>query len=1517
MPSGFPQDQGLYKSEYEHDSCGIGFVANIKGVKSYNIIERGLEVGVRMEHRGAEGADNKTGDGSGILIQIPHGFYQKEVPSIPDTGEYGTGLVFLPRDKKELNFCISELEKVIDEEGQKLISWRDIEVNNSNIGKIAQDSEPAIRQVFITGKKKQDQGKLEIKLYIIRKVIEKRIRKSALKQKHLFYIPSLSSKTIIYKGMLMPSQLQGYYKDLQNNNMESAIALVHSRFSTNTFPSWDLAQPFRILAHNGEINTVKGNRFWMQARESNFKSELFGKEIKKILPVIEPDKSDSASFDNAIEILSLAGRSLPHALMMLIPESWNEKNPIPEDLKSFYEYHSTFMEPWDGPASMVFCDGRYVGGTLDRNGLRPSRYIITKDDVIVMGSEVGVQTFPPEDIAVKSRLMPGKLLLIDMEEGRIIPDEEIKDTICHQKPYGKWVKENRVNLSDITSKIIENAEMPENELKEKQVLFGYSREDTEKFITPMITNGQEPTGSMGTDTPLAVFSDDPQPLYNYFKQVFAQVTNPAIDPIREELVMSLTSYIGGQQNLLTESPKHCKMIKFKNPILTNRGLEKIKSWNDPDLQATSLQITFPVNEGPRGLKKTMDKLCRDAEREVDAGYKFIVLSDRGCDDRNAPIPSLLACSGIHHHLIRVKKRTNVGLIIETGDAREVMHFALLFGFGAGAVNPYLCFATIDNLIRDENFKEKIDYNTAEENYLNAVKKGLLKILSKMGTSTLRSYRGAQIIEAVGLGKEIIDKYFTGTASRIGGIGIREIAQEVLLQHNRAYENKPELLESRGIYQYRKFGEKHAWSPETIYLLQWATRTNDYDKYKEYSDTVNNDNRRPHFIRGLFNFKKTKSIAIDEVEPINSIVKRLTTGAMSFGSISREAHEAIAVAMNSLGGRSNSGEGGEDPKRYIQKPDGTSSRSSIKQVASGRFGVSINYLANANEIQIKIAQGAKPGEGGQLPGHKVNKFIAKTRYSTRGVTLISPPPHHDIYSIEDLSQLIFDLKNANPNARISVKLVSESGVGTIAAGVAKAYADNIVISGYDGGTGASPVSSIKHAGLPFEIGLSETHQTLVMNGLRGRVKLQTDGQLKTGRDVVIAGILGAEEFAFGTSTLITLGCIMMRKCHMNTCPVGIATQDPSLTKKFTGKPEYLINFFNFIAMEVRETMAQLGIKNFNDLIGKTELLERREVEHWKAKTVDPTLLLYKPAGMKAPFPDTSSYCVQDQRHKIDNVLDLTLIEKAKDAIKTKKKIKIEMPIENTDRATGTMLSYEIASMHGDKGLPNDTIHCTFHGTAGQSFGAFLAKGTTFRLEGDANDYLGKGLSGGRIIVVPPEGSTFTPEENIIIGNTVLYGATSGEAYIRGIAGERFCVRNSGATAVVEGTGDHCAEYMTGGRIVVLGGVGRNFAAGMSGGIAYVLNTDGNFIYFCNRGLVELSPILEHEDQEFVKSMLNKHTGYTGSTIAKSILNNWHEYMPKFVKVMPLEYKRAIQEMKLEKIEEKIQKISKEEGIGETA
>ncbi|NPA37692.1 MAG: glutamate synthase large subunit [Chlorobi bacterium] len=1495
MQKRFPKPQGLYDPANEHDNCGIGFMANIKGVKSNDIVRRGLEILVNMTHRGAESSDNKSGDGAGILIQLPHEFFKSLGFQLPAEGKYGSGMLFLPKDKSEADACIELLNNTIKEEGLELIGYRDVPVNSSVIGEIASRTEPLIKQVFIKGNYEQD--KLERKLYIIRKLTENRIAASDLKEKESFYIPSLSSKIFIYKGMLTPEQLGLYYTDLQDARVKSAISLVHSRFSTNTFPTWDLAQPFRILAHNGEINTIKGNRLWMEAREGLLQSDVFGEDLKKIFPVIEQGKSDSASLDNVLEFLVLTGRSIPHALSMLIPESWNNKNPIPESLKAYYEYYSTIMEPWDGPASIVFSDGRYIGGTLDRNGLRPSRYVITKDDNIVMGSEVGVQTFPPEEIKEKGRLKPGKLLLVDTQLGIIIPDEEIKAQLSSRHPYDNWLKENRIRLKDIEVKQRVPSDLGEK-YEEYLKSFGYDKEEFEKIITPMAQTGAEPISSMGNDTPMAALSGKPQRMFSYFRQLFAQVTNPPIDPIREGLVMALTNYIGSvSKNLLEESPLNCRSIKFESPIVNNTDLGKIKDFRRDEFTHVTIPMVFPAGSGGEGLKKAVDDMCKTAEKAVDDGIHYILLSDRDIAKDKAPVPSLLAVAAIHHHLIKKKKRMQIGLLVETGEAREVMHFALLLGFGASVVNPYVSFAIINDLVKQGKIKMK--YSEARENYIKAIDKGLLKILSKMGISTLRSYHGAQIFEAVGISKELIDEYFTGVPSKIGGVGLEEIAREYEIVHSQAYEKlfNKNPFDYRGAYAYRKYGEKHGWNPDTIGLLQWATSRNDYKKYKEFSRLVEEDNKTPLFIRGFLKLKEgRKPIDINEVEPVESIFKRFVTGAMSYGSISKEAHEAMALAMNKIGGRSNTGEGGEDAKRF-KSP----ARSSIKQIASGRFGVTSNYLVNADELQIKIAQGAKPGEGGQLPGFKVDKIIASLRKSTPGITLISPPPHHDIYSIEDLAQLIFDLKSINPSATVSVKLVSENGVGTVAAGVAKAHADLIVISGTEGGTGASPASSIKHAGMPVEIGLADVQQTLVMNNLRGRVKIQTDGQLKTGLDVIKMAILGAEEYGFATGALVTLGCVLMRKCHLNTCPAGIATQDKDLRKRFLGKHEYVVNYFTFIAQEIREYLAQLGFRSLDEIIGRVELLEQdRSVGNWKTKGIDMSNLLYFPEeGNMYPIRN-----ITKQKHKIDDVLDRELIKQAKPALVNKSKVWIAKEIHNTDRTVGAMLGGEVSKKYGEKGLPKNTINCTFRGSAGQSFGAFLPKGISFRLQGDANDYLGKGLSGGKIIVVPPNGSTFVPEKNIIIGNTVLYGATSGFLYVRGVAGERFAVRNSGAHAVVEGVGDHCCEYMTGGRVVVIGKTGRNFAAGMSGGIAYILDEDGNFEYYCNKGLVDLTPVEDYADVQELQFMLNKHLMHTQSERAQEILVNWEQYLPMFIKVIPFEYKKVLEEEKVRELEKKL-------------
>jgi len=1495
-----PQKIGMYNPENEHDACGIGFVAHIKGEKSHKIVRRGLSVLENMAHRGAEGADNKSGDGAGITLQIPHEFLLEQDILLPDPGLYGAGLVFLPKKDEEAKWCKDEFEEIIMEEGAKFIQFRDVPVNPSILGEIALSAEPSISQVFISDNLEQDE--LERKLYIIRKKIERKVYGSNLSQKSMFHLPSLSSKVIVYKGMFTPEQLGKYYLDFKDESLKSAIALVHSRFSTNTFPTWDLAQPFRYIAHNGEINTIKGNRLWMHARESLLDSERFGDNLKKLFPIVEPGKSDSASFDNALEFLVQTGRSIPHALSMMVPEAWNDRNPIPNSLKAFYEYHSTFMEPWDGPASILFTDGRYIGGTLDRSGLRPSRYLITKNDLIVMGSETGVQSFKGEEIKEKGRLRPGKILLVDTKLGIIIPNEEVKSNLARRNPYSAWLKDNRLNLEDIEVKNRVSSNLGDKHGTYLKA-FGYTKEDIDFIIKPMAKTGKEPISSMGNDTPIAVLAKRPQNLSNYFNQIFAQVTNPPIDPLREGLVMSLTNYIGSvQKNLLDETPSHCHLIKFKSPIITNTDLGKIKDLKHESFSNVTLPMVFPIKEDGIGLEKGLEKLCKDAEKAVDSDINFIILSDKNISKDKAHIPAVLAVSAVHHHLIQQKKRMQVGLIVETAEVREVHQYALLLGYGASVINPYLSFAIIEDLAK-KNKLDGLQYTEARKNYTKAIDKGLLKIMSKMGICTLRSYHGAQIFEAIGLNQRLVDKYFTGTASKIGGIGFEEIAKEVELVHNKAFEqnNLNGLLESTGNYAFRKSGEFHNWNPEAIGLLQWATKNNDFKKFKEFSALVDKQTMDPVFLRGMLEYRK-KPIDIQEVEPATEIMKRFVTGAMSFGSISKEAHEALAIAMNEIGGRSNTGEGGEDKKRFKPDENGISKRSAIKQVASGRFGVDTHYLVNADEIQIKVAQGAKPGEGGQLPGHKVDGIVAKIRNSLPGITLISPPPHHDIYSIEDLAQLIFDLKSVNPNALVSVKLVSETGVGTIAAGVAKAFADLIVISGAEGGTGASPASSIKHAGMPMEMGLAEAHQTLVMNNLRGRVKLQTDGQIKTGRDIVIAGLLGAEEFGVSTAALITLGCIMMRKCHLNTCPAGVATQDENLRKRFIGHAQYAINYFKFLAEEVRTYMAEIGVRKFEELVGRRDWLSiRQDIDHWKAKKLDISPLIEYPR--ESNF--NALYNIESQKHKLEDKIDNDLLRLSKKAIMNQEKVWVSKKIENTDRSVGAMLSGAIAKKYGAKGLPKHTINGSFYGSAGQSFGAFLAPGITFRLEGDSNDYLGKGLSGGRIVVVPPATSTIKAEENIIIGNTVLYGATSGSIFISGIAGERFCVRNSGAYAVVEGVGDHGCEYMTGGRVVVLGSTGRNFAAGMSGGIAYVLDMNDDFEFHCNKDMVELSRVSEYEDVKELQWLIEKHLLHTKSKVAERVLVNWEEYMSRFVKVLPLEYKKAINELKLKEVKSKIE------------
>ena len=1486
---------GLYASDSEHDSCGVGILANIKGDKSHDIVDKALLILEHMLHRGAESADNKTGDGAGITLQIPHEFTLLKGVPVPELGKYGTGLVFLPKDRKTADACLSVISSTLDEEGLALLKTRDVPVNSDILGEISRASEPAIVQLYVVPKEPTD--RLELKLYAARKRIEKRVAERRIVPLHGFYIASLSSQRIIYKGMLTSVQLREYFTDLSDPYFTSGLALVHSRFSTNTFPTWDLAQPFRLLGHNGEINTIRGNRNWMQARESILDAHGLG----DVFPVVQEGMSDSASFDNVLEYLVMSGKSLPHALAMMVPESWNAKNPISSDLKAFYEYHSILMEPWDGPATLLFTDGRYAGGMLDRNGLRPTRYLVTKSDTIVVASEAGVLPFAPEEVREKGRLQPGKMLLIDTLEGKIHYDGELKAELAAAYPYKEWLAKNRIMLSDISSGRV----VKQRVAKHREFLhaFGYTREDLDRIIVPMATEAKEPVGSMGNDTPLAVLSDKPQPLYNYFRQLFAQVTNPPIDPIREELVMSLSLYIGRQDtNLLEPSPDLCKMVKLSTPVINNIDLDLLANLGYKGFRAAKLPMTFRAAKGAAGMSAALDDLCAKAERAVTDGYNYVILSDRGVDAENVAIPSLLAVSAVHHHLIARRKRMQIAVVVETAEAREIMHFALLFGFGATAVNPYMVFSILDDLTARGEIRN--DYKTAEKNYIKAVRKGLLKVMSKMGISTLRSYRGAQIFEPVGLNGDFLDKYFKGANARVGGIGIDEITADALALHAAAFNSETaadELLVTRGEYAYRRDGELHAWNPDLISKLRVATRTGNYARFKEY--TAASDNKpSPVFLRDFFTYRRGTEVNLSEVEPVESITRRFVTGAMSFGSISKEAHETLAVAMNILNGKSNTGEGGEEPARFVPGDDGLNKRSAIKQIASGRFGVTAEYLVNADEIQIKIAQGAKPGEGGQLPGYKVDKVIASTRHSIPGISLISPPPHHDIYSIEDLAQLIFDLKNVNPSARISVKLVSETGVGTIAAGVAKAKADVIVISGCEGGTGASPVSSIYRAGMPGELGLSETQQTLVLNDLRKFVRLQTDGQLKTGKDVIVSALLGAEEFGFATSALVVLGCVMMRKCHLNTCPVGVATQDAELRKRFTGRHEYLVNFFTFLAMEVREHLAAMGFRSLDEIVGRADLIETRETGNAKARKLDFSRLLHFDAAQPNAIK-----CTVAQDHRIGGVLDATLINDAKPALIRLKPVFREMSIANTDRSTGAMLSGEVARLYGGAGMPDDTVRFTFKGSAGQSFGAFLASGVTFRLEGEANDYLGKGLSGGRIIVAPPKGSTFAPELNIIAGNTLLYGATSGEVFINGRAGERFAVRNSGATAVVEGAGDHCCEYMTGGRVAVLGSCGKNFAAGMSGGIAYVLNPNGDFDFFCNMEMVELSLIEDKADNDELLALISAHARHTGSPLASEILGKWDVYVKQFIKVLPIEYKKVLHEEKMEALRRKIEQV----------
>ena len=1492
--------RGLYDPQYEHDACGVGVVANIKGVKSHDVIQQGLEVLINLGHRGACGADPKTGDGAGILLQMPHQFFSKECArlgiTLPPLGEYGVGMVFLPQDPAQREECERIFEDIVREEGQIVLGWRDVPVDHSAIGNHARDVQPYIRQIFI-GRcpRTTDEAHLGRKLYVIRKRVEKAVEESGIEDVDTFYIPSLFTNRVVYKGLLMADQISSFYRDLVETDVVTSFAMVHSRFSTNTLGSWKLAHPYRFLEHNGEINTLRGNLNWMVARQTMFSSPMFGDDMQKLFPIITPGQSDTACIDNALELLLATGRSLPHCMMMLVPEAWGNYIDMPPEKKDFYEYHSCLMEPWDGPALLVMTDGVRIGAILDRNGLRPFRYLVTRDDLLVMASEVGVLNVPPEDVLFKARLEPGRMFLVDPSQGRIVGDEEIKRELSCQQPYGKWLADSKVTLEQLPEPPSVH-QTDYDTLLERQQVFGYTLEDLRMLMEPMAATGTEPIGSMGNDAPIAVLSDRPQIVFNYFKQLFAQVTNPPLDAIREELVTSTESFIGSEQNLFEETPKHCHQLKLKEPLLTDYELEKIRNINVGDIRSITILTLFEVNAGEGALEKALDELCHKASQAIVDGYSIIILSDRGVDSQHAPIPSLLATSAVHHHLIQEGSRTKVGLVVESGEPREVAHFALLIGYGAGAINPYLAFETLDDMVQQNMLPDNLDAKTAEKNYIKAVHKGVVKVMSKMGISTIQSYRGAQIFEAVGLSQELVESYFNWTPTRVGGIGLEVIEEETRQRHAFAYPDREVAanlgLDVGGNYYWRRDGEYHMYNPDSIAKLQDATRSDSYETYKEFADLIEGENRRLATLRGLMEFKTLdEPIPLDEVEPASEIVKRFATGAISLGSISREAHETLALAMNRIGARSNTGEGGEDYSRFTPDPNGGSRSSAVKQVASGRFGVTNNYLINARDLQIKMAQGSKPGEGGQLPGHKVDDYIGWVRHTTPGVELISPPPHHDIYSIEDLAQLIYDLKYTNPQARIHVKLVAEVGVGTIAAGVSKGHGDVVLISGDSGGTGASPESSIKHAGLPWELGVAETQQVLVMNDLRGRIVVQTDGQLKTGRDVAIACLLGAEEFGFSTAPLISLGCIMLRKCHLNACSVGIATQDPELRKKFAGQPEHLINFFFFVAEDLRDIMAQLGFRTVNEMVGRVDKLETRvAIEHWKARGLDLTNLLHKPE-----VPEwVATYHCQSQDHGLEVALDHKLIELSRDALVNKTPVRIEIPIRNAYRTVGAMLSGEISKRYGEDGLPDDTIQIHFKGSAGQSFGAFLAKGISLTLEGDSNDYFAKGISGGRIVVYPQEGSTFVPEENIIVGNVVLYGATGGKVFIRGIAGERFAVRNSGAHTVVEGVGDHGCEYMTGGVVVVLDRTGRNFAAGMSGGFAYVFDEDGTFRGRCNQEMVDLEPVVEEDDLATLRNLIQEHFEYTGSAKAQKIIEAWEQMLPRFVKIFPRPYRRILQE-----------------------
>ncbi len=1488
--------QGLYDPAYEHDSCGVGFVVDITGRRSHAIVEKALQVLKNLLHRGACGCEPNTGDGAGILVQMPDRFLRRECQrlgiALPVAGEYGAGLVFLPREPMPGDKVRALLHSIIEEEGQTLLGWRDVPTDDGQLGASARSVEPTIKQVFVgRGPAVRDRAGFERKLYVIRRLFEKAMIGLDIPEKTFAYIPSLSCNTLIYKGMLSADQMEPMYPDLVDPDLDSALALVHQRFSTNTFPSWPLAHPYRYVAHNGEINTLRGNINWMRAREALCRSEVLGDDLKKVLPVTRDGLSDTATFDNVLEFLVMNGRSLPHAILMMIPEPWQNHESMSHERRAFYEFHASLMEPWDGPASIAFTDGTVIGAVLDRNGLRPSRYYVTTDGLVVMASEVGVLDIPPEQIALKERLHPGKIFLVDTAQGRIIDDEEIKAHLAAEHPYAAWLRDNVVRLAHLPDQPLPPVD--HDTVLARQIAFGCTHEDLRLVLGPMARNGEEPIGSMGTDTALAVLSSRPRPLYDYFKQLFAQVTNPPLDQIREELVTSMESTVGPERNLLKPEPESCRQIVIPDPVLSNEEVAKLRHVAHPWFGSITLPMLYPVAEGAPGLERALQALRARASEAIAAGHNILILSDRGITRERAAIPSLLATAAVHHHLVQRGERTRCGLVVETGDAREVHHMCLLIGYGAGAVNPWVAFETLDDML-GQGLLPGVDRTKAMRNYVKALNKGILKVMAKMGISTLQSYCGAQIFEAIGLNREVVDRYFTGTASRVSGIGLDVIAEEVRRRHDDAFPARPTGradLQWGGEYQWRRDGEYHLFNPDTVFKLQHATRSGQARIFREYTKLVDDQSRQLATLRGLIELKPAGTpVPIAEVEPVETILKRFATGAMSYGSIGQEAHETLAIAMNRIGGKSNTGEGGEDSARYRRDPNGDWRRSAIKQVASARFGVTSEYLVNADDLQIKMAQGAKPGEGGQLPGHKVYPWIAKVRYATPGVGLISPPPHHDIYSIEDLAQLIHDLKNANPRARIHVKLVAEVGVGTVAAGVAKAHADVVLISGHDGGTGASPLTSIKHGGVPWELGLAETQQVLVLNKLRDRIVVQVDGQMKTGRDVVIAALLGAEEFGFSTAPLVVLGCIMMRVCHLNTCPVGVATQDPELRKRFAGKPEFVTTFFRFIAEEVRESMASLGFRTMAEMIGRVDRLDiRPAVDHWKAKGLDLSAVLYEPA-MPA---DVARRCVTTQDHGLERSLDATtLIPACGDAIEHAKPIELSLPIRNVNRTVGTTLGYEITTRWGGEGLPDDTIKVHFTGSAGQSFGAFVPRGVTFTLEGDANDYWGKGLSGGRLIVFPPRQATFVPEKNIVIGNVALYGGTSGEAFVRGVAGERFAVRNSGVHAVVEGIGDHGCEYMTGGRVVVLGTSGRNFAAGMSGGIAYVFDVDGDFKRRCNLGMVELGPLDHAEDIALVRDLIRRHVGYTGSTYAQGFLDDWIRVQPRFVKVMPKDYKRVL-------------------------